>query len=240
VAGFDFTVAKHPVGEGLQRGLLRLIQSDSRDLGLKFRFKTVGDEFYGVLDGPLPLMYGLRAYMGEDFWTYVGAARQPADRRQRVRIAKALLRAFDGGLKGITEMMDEVAEMMGGVPNSILFDPGPKTDLAHLLRALTRTLMLDIQGRVSKTTVVEETHTALENVLRVLTSRKLSFAEMVDVAVARDYLSNEEAADVIRLKDVRREAKHRAEPPDDDEAGRLIVAGVTALQQLLVHVRAAD
>jgi hypothetical protein len=54
MAGFDFSVTKHEVGGALQRGLLRWIQANARDLGLTFRYRSENDQFWGVLNGPLP------------------------------------------------------------------------------------------------------------------------------------------------------------------------------------------
>lgn len=242
MAGFDFHVPKHAMGETLQRGLLRLIQSEARDLGLQFRFRSEGRDLWGALDGSLPLMYALRAYLEDDFPTYVAAASAPPDLQQRRRIARALLRAFDEGLEGITEAIhDEIAPMIGGVPNSIVFDDGSKSHVARLLRALTRTLILDMQGRVSRHTAVEETHTVLENLLRTLLgrgARNSSFAQMVDEAASRSYLSEAEAVGVKRLKDVRRDSKHRGQQSDEGETGRLLQVSVTVIQKLLARIRA--
>ena len=80
MAGFDFHVPKHASGEVLQRGLLRLIQTEARELGLRFRFRSERGDFWGELDGPLPLMYALRAYLEDDFPTYVAPTSAPLDR----------------------------------------------------------------------------------------------------------------------------------------------------------------
>lgn len=131
VAGFDFHVRRHPAGEALQRGLLRIIQRASRDLGLKFRFRCTGEDLWGELDGSLRFMWALRAYLEEDFVTHAAAAAVPPDRRQRLRIARALLRAFDGGLWQITDAIhNEITPMLtdagfDSVPNSVIFDYGP-------------------------------------------------------------------------------------------------------------------
>ena len=242
MAGFDFHVPKHATGETLQRGLLRLTQSEARDLGLQFRYRSEGGDFWGEFDGPLTLMYALQASLEDDFPTYVAAASAPPDRQQRRRIARALLCAFDEGLQRITDAIHkEIAPALGGVPNSVVFDDGSTSHLAHLLRSLTRTLILDMQGRVSRQTAVEETHTVLENLLRPLlgrTARNWSFAEMVDEAALRGHLSEMEARDVKRLKDVRREAKHRGQQPDEAETGRLLSVSITVIQKLLARIRA--
>jgi hypothetical protein len=236
VAGFDFHVPKHLTGEALQRGLLRLIQGEARDLGLEFRYRSEDGELWGVLDGPLPLMYALRAYLGDDFPVHAAAATVPSDRRQRLRIASALLRAFDDGLGDITGMVHDTARMLRGVPNSVVFDYGGSSHLGHLFRGLTRTLILDMQGRVVRQTTVEDVHTTLENLLRTLlgaSARRSSFAEMTDEAVTRGYISEADAAQIKLLKDVRREAKHRARKPNDAETSGLIRASVAVIHKLL-------
>lgn len=98
-----------------------------------------------------------------------------------------------------------------------------------------------MQSRVSSDVVVEQTHTTLELLLRTLLGPhrvKSSFAGMVDQAVSRGYLSEQAAVNVNRLKDVRREAKHRGQQPDAKEAERLVQACVATIQTLLARIRA--
>ena len=71
------------------------------------------------------------------------------------------------------------------VPHSIAFDPGRRTYLRETLNTLTRTLALDIADRIEKRTVVEETHTTVEHVLRAYLGKRaggLSFEGMVRAA----------------------------------------------------------
>jgi hypothetical protein len=62
---------------------------------------------------------------------------------------------------------------------------------------------------------------------------------MVDAVRDDGIIDSTEADDVKKLKDFRRDAKHRGKGFDEDEAARLIVESVGVMQKLLVRVRAA-
>lgn len=242
MAGFDFRVSKQrsAAGEQLQRSLFRWIQANARDLALKFRYYSEGRDLWGVLDGPLVSMHLLRAYLDEDFYAYASAYAIPPDRRQRLAVAKRLLDAFDEGLAEITQGVQEIAGTFGGTPNSIVFHYGKKTHLARPLRSLTQTLIGEMQGRVSTATVVEETHTVIEVLLRNALgrdARRLSFHDMVDAAYERDLIVGNQADDVKKLSRVRRNAKHRGQGFDEMEAQRLLVEATTVIHKLLASLQ---
>jgi hypothetical protein len=185
-------------------------------------------------------MYALRAYLEDDFFAFAAAHNVPPNRRQRARIAQQLLNAFDKGLDAITDQVHRISGDFRGVPNSIVYDWGGKSHLARPLRSLTRTMIQDIQGRVSRSVALEEVHTVLDLLMASSLGRdakRLSFAEKVGALEARGFLDASEARDLNKLKDYRRDAKHRGQGFDESEASRLIVEGNQAIQKLLTLVR---
>jgi hypothetical protein len=236
MAGFDFTVACTDSEEPFQRVLLRAIQRTGRELGLAVRYRREPGGFYCSVDGPLPLMHALDAYVQSDLPVLVDALRTPAERRRRARVAARLYEAFRERLEDMTESIQELASMYEGIPRSVVFDPGAKTHLKASLHDLTRTLVGYMTNRVAAQTAVEDMHTGLEHVLATYFGRRgceLSFVGMVDLAEADGALADEEGEAARRLNRIRTDAKHRGQAFDEEEAAKLIWACVPGLHGML-------
>ncbi len=236
MAGFDFSFQQHPNGESLQRVLLRWSQRIATDLGLELRYAARNGHYWVRVDGPLPLMHVLRDYLATDFVPIAASFPVPQRKAQRMQIAERLLAPFIDGVEDMTAALHEIARELGGMPNSILFDPGRRTHLVAELRALTTILVLHRQGRISLRTVVEEVHTLLERLLRLRLDRRQrnsTFDEMVEAAVTAGALTEEEGDHIRRLKTIRRVSKHRGQNPTEAEVQPLIELSTAAIHKLL-------
>lgn len=190
MAGFDFAFVAAPDQEELCRALLPTAQRHAHDLGLRLTYRREPGGFYVQLDGPLPIMHAFEAEVAAPIRAVGGAFPSLRDRRQRLAVASRMLRALRLRLADMTESLQEVADMMGdaglhAVPHSIAFDAGRRTHLRRTLDTLTRTLALDIADRIEKRTVLEETHTTVEHVMRAYVGNRagdLSFEGMVRAA----------------------------------------------------------
>jgi hypothetical protein len=169
----------------------------------------------------------------------------PGDRRQRVAVASRFLNALRVRLAEMTGWLQAIADRfqqsgLGGVPNSIAFDVGRRSHLRSSLDALTRTLALDIAGRVEQRTVIEETHTAVEHVLRAYRGKRakdLSFKGMAQAAYADGVLPRDQLRNLLEMKDLRRDAKHRGQGFGERRAGELIAGATVSIHTLLARLR---
>ena len=242
MAGFDFDFEASPVGTELQRTLLRWSQRAATDMDLTLTWRTSNVRVRVEVNGSLPPMWALHERLTNDFEVIASSYPAPSRRSDRLRIANDILMSFREGLSGITAAVHEISERLNGVPRSIVFEYGSKSHLARVLRSLSYTLVLDMQGRVSKRNVVEEAHGALEQVLRTYLGREgraLTLQQMIDAVHAGSVITADHARDLQRLRLLRNAAKHSSQEFDDAEASHPLAVAIEVLHRVLPAIRGA-
>ena len=226
----------------LARALLRTTHQHARDLGLQFRFRREGGGYYCTLDEGLPMMYALAVELPSLLRSVARAFRLPSASQQRARAASRLTRLLRRRVMEMAGDIHEVADMAGGTPDSIVFNPGRKRHLAPSLNALTRTLALDISGRVAKRTVIEEVHTAVEHVLRAYLgrSRRGNVARRDGPRRCRRRRNQDRTRSrACHSQRHARDAKHRGQGFDENAANERVMVAVRAIHSLLKCLREA-
>lgn len=256
MAGFDFEFGDVRDGEALQRALLRWMQRKAREVGLRLSYRKIESGFYVDLNGPLPAMQALPRQLYPGLDAIADSFGAPPKLRDRRRILDRIRDAFEERLADMVEAINDVVghlETKEGatvIGHSLDFDPGAKTHLVGTLAAFQAAVIQSYSG-IPVRTLLEECHTVIEHLMDALlvprSRNTLSFEQKVEVLRDReifaapglpvDMIGGEIDAQLIELKDFRRDSKHRGQVPKAPDAERLADAAVMAVQMLLTAIR---
>jgi hypothetical protein len=123
--------------------------------------------------------------------------------------------------------------------NSYVFAPTGKAEIDRTLGALTQALIQWRNGTLAPSVLLEQLHTCLEVLLkRVLEApnRGASFAQLVSGAETASLVSTEESTILLRLKDIRRDAKHRGQTLSARRLQNVLAPAVAVLQRLALQL----
>lgn len=236
MAGFDFTVESSETERPFLRSLMRLAQRLASFHGLKFRYRWSPSEgYYATVDGSLPSMQAFLDPLVVGLLSHAEGATEYPYLQKRKQIARRVTGAYADGLDGMTETVEGVSAYLGGTPSSYSFDVGRATHLIGHLNGLTNALTLYHQGRLRPHQIAEDLHTCLEMLLReVLGSdaEERSFEEKVHLAVQSRLLDRRLVGPIIKLKNHRRDAKHRGQGISCELVDSLLPSALSAVHRL--------
>jgi hypothetical protein len=122
------------------------------------------------------------------------------------------------------------------VTNSYVFSPTGRAQVDRVMRALSQALLHGRNGQLVASVVGEQAHTASELLLKIAlgaTNRGYSFAKLVKSAETRGLVTHEEADELLLLKNMRRDAKHRGQPISERNLERVQRSVVGVLHRLV-------
>lgn len=243
MAGFDFDEKYAEDAEQLLRALLGKMQRVCREYGLTLHFRrdSRSASYYVDVDGPLPMMQASAVTLAMTLPAFAEGSAFPQDRRRRLRVADHLARHYWRRVLRMGAMVHELTGKFGGVPNSFLFDTEGQSDaLADRMWSLSSTLIAYENGMVGPPQIVEELHTSLEWLFRgaigASRSKNMSYAAMVGHLRDAGVFDTPMAQNLLAMKDVRRDAKHRGRPAGRDAVNAVLGASVEACHLVLHHM----
>jgi hypothetical protein len=250
VAGFEFYAPyRADDDEPLLRALIAKLQRVGRSYELDVHFEHERRErrYYVRVDGPLPMMQSAVPALANVLPPFAEGANSPGDRRKRIRLAEALARTYWRGVLRMSDMVFDVGRKLRATPSSFLFDTQAHVDaIDDRMWSLSRALVAYENGEVGPPQILEEIHTGLEWIMSEAigpsTAKGLTYAGMAEHLRRIGTLSDEAAATIIKMKDLRRGAKHHGRPVDRDEVNELLHTCVEACHHLLsvLESRAAE
>lgn len=159
---------------------------------------------------------------------------------QRRKLARRITAGYASGLDEISEFVGHIADEVGGTPISYAFDPGSATHLVGRLESFSTALTLYDTGRLDPSQIVEECHTILELLMRdVLRQepRGHSFEWMARRVAELGLIGGTLVDDLIRLKNLRRGAKHKAQGLSKQSFDGVLPTALQACHELCRVVR---
>jgi hypothetical protein len=171
MAGFDFWMPHQDGDVSLVRALLAKAQRVCRscDLEMHYQREYQPDRFYVKVDGPLPMMQASTAVLARVLPPFTEGASEPSDRRRRARVAERLTRSYWKGVLQITQSVSDISIMLGGIPNSLLFDTRQHDEnIDDRLWSLSTTLIAYENGQIGPPQMLEEIHTGLEWIMQAV------------------------------------------------------------------------
>jgi hypothetical protein len=245
MAGFDFWVHTPTRRRVLTRNLLFFIQRLGAERGcfIRFRWETT-NRYYVTADGKLPDLQSLGQIMLDNLVSFAEGHSGPPGPSERARLAERVgmaylerLIEFSEDLQGLVDSFGK--ERIHAVPNSFIFDVGNATHLKGKIRNLTHSLLSYREGRMAPDQIGEDCHTVIELLLKaaVPCDGPMTFAGLVERAHEANYFNDKARNALIRLKDLRRESKHRGQSITPDEMDGLILDVVPTIHSLTKIIR---
>lgn len=215
---------------------MRIAQRLSTPRGLEFRYRWQnGGGYYVTVDGSLTSMQATLEPLVVGALSHAEAATGFGGSRKRSSIARRLTGAYAQGLDEITDFVEKMSESLGGTPNSWSFDVGRATHLGGHLKAFTTSLTTYHQGKLRPHQIAEECHTVIELLLREnlgANAKGRSFEGMVHLAFEGGLLDRALVAQLIELKNDRRDAKHKGQGISQAKMNELLPSIVAATHRL--------
>jgi hypothetical protein len=195
--------------------------------------------FYVTADGPLISLQSLGELLFYNLLPFAEGFANPKSRQTRLKIAEKLCMTYMEKLQDFSDDVREIANQLGGEPNSFFFHVGGATHLKKRLREFTKFLIFYWEGRIGSNQFAEEAHTILELLLKNVTqkNRNYSFAQLVDAAVECGVVSNDYRTALIELKDLRKGAKHHGKEISVDKMDEMVPKVLSACQILVSAIR---
>jgi hypothetical protein len=240
MAGFDFTFRCKEVDTALGRALLRRVQGLARNLDLEFHYNLDSDGWYVTVDGPIACMQALIQPVAVQLMPFGEGFPSPKSVRRRRGIVQRLIDEFCDGIGRMRKMIEDVAEQLGGTPNSYFFNEGSATHLTSQVREFERSLILFHNGLVSASQFAEEAHTLTDALLKACLpskDRDGAFADRLKQVATVASLDPKHEQVLVRLKDRRKMSKHYSQRVKHADMTGDIVDLVSALHCLFDYMR---
>lgn len=243
MAGFDFYEKYASDTEPLLRALLRKLQRVCRayELEVHFTHERRSERYYVTVDGPLPMMQASAMALATVLPAFADGYNTPSDGRRRSRLAGRLTRNYWRHVLRMGEMVFDVTDRVGGVPTSFVFDTDHHDDdLNDRMWSLSRTLIAYENGEVGPAQIVEEVHTGLEWLLqRALgnsRAKRMTYAQMLQAMRDCSVIDPPTYEAALRMKDIRRDAKHRGKAAGRESVNEVLPASLAACHRLLAYI----
>ena len=198
----------------LGRSFLRRTQRLARNFDLKLKYRLDSNGWYVTVDGPLPSMQALIQPLVLQIFPFAEGFSNPKALRRRRQLAHRFVNEYIKGVRGITEMIESVAESLGGTPNAYFFNEGHATHLSALVREFEKSLILFHNGLISASQFAEEAHTMAEALLKACLPKKKRneiFAILLNRVAEISNLKPQHKTALLELKEKRKRAKHRGQ-----------------------------
>ena len=121
--------------------------------------------------------------------------------------------------------------------NSYVFSLTGKYEVDRSLGALSQALIQWRNNRLVPSVLLEQVHTALEITLKRILSasnRDTAFGQLVSSAAQAGLVSPEELATLLKVKDIRRDSKHRGQQLSDARLQTVLATTIGVLHRLAV------
>jgi len=142
---------------------------------------------------------------------------------------------------GITSFVSDTSKMLGGSPNSLLFDTDDHSEqMSERMWSLSKALVGYENGDIGPPQMVEEIHTSLEWVMQSAigdAAKNLNYADMAERLRDSSIISASYAQEIIKMKDLRVGAKHKLKHVTRDECNEILHSCVEAIHYLLRAVQ---
>jgi len=157
-------------------------------------------------------------------------------------VPKVTAIAFYKATVEMQENLEEIANftvqkgLSGLLINSYLFGQSGYPQLDQKIQVLSMTLVEWRNHRVDAETVLEQSHTAIELLLKTVLktqNRGLSFSQLLDAAAHERVLTTQERDKLNILKDKRRDAKHRSQSVREGTLTELLPVAVGVTHRLV-------
>jgi hypothetical protein len=240
MAGFEFEVKTSEKSRYIARMLLSFVQRLGKERQCEVRYKwEVSNHYLVTVDGALPCLQTLCLAVCKELFPYAQGLVSAHNRRTALDIAYRIVGAYQVGLKEISDTVQTAANTFGGIPNSFFFDSGRVTHARRKLYDLTRSLLLYSEGQLVADQLAEQIHTVAELLLKkaVPSCKTGAFSELVMTAAAEVHLPKKMEDNLLRLKDMRRDSKHRGRCISDEELSSILASLIGAIHFVLKRLR---
>ena len=258
MAGFEFAVPTLRAERAYARLLLRYVQAlakhrrCTRPTEVRYRWQdalrsTPYRHYQVLVDGDLAEIQAFCAELGVALYHYSQGVVAVTPKLRRSLLPLVIPAAF---LKALLEMSEEMADMTKqvaalGAPlvlNSYIFSRTGNEAVDRQLGAFSQTLVHGRNGRLAAGVLAEQAHTASELVLkRVLNARNrgVTFAKLVSTAEENALITSAESTSLLKLKDMRRDRKHRGQPLSERRLMSVLPATIGVLHRLTAALKSA-
>lgn len=238
MAGFDFSLRVTDRQLVFVRNLFRSVQKWGRSNKVQFRYRKESNRsFICLVDGPLINIQLLEALIATCLPVMGVVNGDPLTDSERSRVICKFIRNYNESLRPFHDFVIELAGLISGIPNSINFNYGLSANLGDYLQGLSLSFISYLRGNVTPRQHAEECHTAIE-ILCMQFRKDGSWENKVDAAIEVGALSKNYKRDLVRLKDLRKRAKHRGQLFSDSDLNAIISTLVKAIHELVMSVGA--
>jgi hypothetical protein len=256
MAGFDFPIPVRPDERDLARAVLRHLQRAARyrpcDRPTLLRYlwskptaETPYHHYYVAIDGDFAEIQAFAAAAVNDCYHFGEGFIAAKPQFRRSKAAKVVAFAL---LKRIMEFQNEMQELVGRLgeigaalsPNSYLFAKSGCAAVDRSCGAASVSLINWRNGREPAATLAEQLHTAAEVSLKEVISapnRGVPFAKLVSSAREHGVLNEHQAAALHKLKDLRRDSKHRGQGVSERLLADIVSLCVSSLHNIIASLK---
>ena len=256
MAGFDFIVPIRPDEREFARAALRHLQLAARNrpcdrptivryLWSKPTSSIRYHHYYVSVDGDFAEIQAFSAAAVNDCYHFGRGFIAARPEMRRAKAAKAVAYSL---LKRVFEFKDEMEELvtrLGEIgpfisPNSYLFAKTSRDGVDRAIGGASVSLINWRNGREPPGTLAEQLHTAAEVSLKELLgadNRGHSFAMLVTKAHESGALNTNQAAALHRLKELRRDSKHRGQSVPQSALASIVSQCVSSLHSIIASLK---
>lgn len=251
MAGFDFRVPVPPQDREYARVLLRYLQRLARyrpcdrPTTLRFEWCPPSQEhnynnYRVTVDGDFAEIQALCADSIRAIYHFSQGYVAAQPKYKKSWLPEVVPLAFLKGIHEFHEGFNEIRDALGkmGValsPNSYHFKRTGTAIVDKILGATSAALLQWRNGSAPTTVLAEQLHTACEVLSKASLSapnRGVSFGELVAEVARRGFISSDQEGALNRLKDLRRDAKHRGQGIGEEPFASLLPNIVGAIHSL--------
>lgn len=236
LAGFDFSFPVTDRQLVFVRNFFRSVQKWGRSHMVQFRYRKESNKsFICLIDGPLINIQLLQALIATCLPVMGVVNGDPLTDSERERVICKFIRNYNETLRDFHGFVVDSAVLIRGTPNSIKFNYGLSANLGNYLQGLSLSFIGYLKGNVTSRQHAEECHTAIEILCRQF-CKDGSWENKVDAAITVGALSGHYKDDLVKLKDLRKRAKHRGQLFSDSDLNALIPTLIKAIHELVMRV----
>ena len=236
MAGFDFSLSVTDRQMNFARTLLRSVQKWGRRYEVRFRYRREKKvSFICIVDGPLIRIQLLEAYIATCLPVLADVSEDSLTNSERARFICKFIQGYNEGLCQLHAFVVDSAGLFNGIPNSINFDYGLNSNLGDYLQGLALSFVNYLRGNVTPRQHAEECHTAIE-VLCMQFRKDGSWENKIDAAIEAGVLSKKYKNELVRLKDLRKRAKHRGQIPSEEDFKAILPTIINSIHELVVNI----
>ena len=253
MAGYDFRVPVSPEERMFARLLLRHLQQMAifrfcgRPTNVVYRWRKPTKRvpyhnYHVVVDGDFAELQGLSTEAFSAIQHFGAGIVAAGGASSESIVPKVTAIAFYRATVEMQEDFEEIANftVQKGLPgpliNSYLFGQSGDPQLDQKIQVLSKALVGWRNHRVAAETVLEQSHTAIELLLKTVLgapNRVSAFSQLLEAAAHEKVLTTQERDKLNILKDKRRDAKHRSQSVGEGTLAELLPVAVGVTHRLV-------